>query len=82
MTAIPHDKGERVMTEMLLNWVADTLARSDIIDLYFIVSDLIDIPISEAEACETAYFDAMATHTIESDQNIKSKRIPLGKLVL
>lgn len=70
------------MTEMLLNWVADTLARSDIIDLYFIVSDLVDIPISEAEACETAYFDAMATNTSETAGTGQRKRIPLGKLVL
>ena len=69
------------MTEMLLNWVADTLARSDIIDLYFIVSDLVDIPISEAEACETAYFDAMATHTVNDNQGANHGGTPLGKLV-
>jgi len=70
------------MTEMLLNWVADTLARTDVIDLYFIVSDLVDIPISEEEACETAYFDACATHTVENAQNENLTKVPLGKLVL
>jgi hypothetical protein len=70
------------MTEMLLNWVADTLARSDVIDLYFILSDLVDIPISEAEACETAYFDALATDTMENHRTRNQKKVPLGKLVL
>ena len=70
------------MAEMLLNWVADTLARSDIIDLYFIVSDLVDIPISETEACETAFFDALATRTVENAQFRQQNKIPLGKLVL
>jgi hypothetical protein len=70
------------MAEMLLNWVADTFARSDIIDLYFIVSDLVDIPLSEAELCETAYYDALAMHTIEGVKADKYGGIPLGKLVL
>ena len=70
------------MTEMLLNWVADTLARSDMIDLYFIVSDLVDIPISEAEACETAHYDAFATYTVDDVQTRNHRKIPLGKLVL
>ena len=70
------------MAEMLLNWVADTFARSDIIDLYFIVSDLVDIPLSEAELCETAYFDALAMHTLDGVNADRSGGIPLGKLVL
>ena len=44
----------------VVNWVIDSLASEDVIDLYFILSDLKDIPISEAEQCETAYFDAMS----------------------
>ena len=68
------------MTEMLLNWVADTFSRSDIIDLYFILSDLVDIPITEAELCESAYFDALAQHTI--DNNDGDPGIPIGKLVI
>jgi hypothetical protein len=69
------------MTEMLFDWVADTLERSDIIDLYFILSDLIDIPISEAETCETAYCDSLAIYTVENAQISKCKKVPLGKLV-
>ena len=69
------------MAEMLLNWVADTFARTDIIDLYFIVSDLVDIPLSETELCETAYYDALTMHTLDGATD-RSGGIPLGKLVL
>lgn len=68
------------MAEMLLNWVADTFARSDIIDLYFIISDLVDIPLSEAELCETAYFDALATAAVNDHRD--NGLTPLGKLVI
>jgi hypothetical protein len=70
------------MAEMLLNWVADTFARSDIVDLYFIVSDLVDIPLSEAELCETAYYDALAMHTVDDAGHDRYNGVPLGKLVL
>ena len=63
-----------------MDWVIDTLASEDIIDLYFIVSDLVDIPLSEAELAETAFYDAMATSTVKAYQGGSS--IPLGKLVL
>lgn len=43
------------------NWISDQLASSDVIDLYFVVTDLVDVPISEAEACETAHYDAECT---------------------
>ena len=63
-----------------MDWVIDTLASEDIIDLYFIVSDLVDIPISEAERAETAFYDSMATATVNAHQG--ESGIPLGKLVL
>lgn len=68
------------MTETLLNWVADTFTRSDIIDLYFIISDLVDIPITEVELCETAYFDALAMNTYA--ESTQPSNIPIGKMVL
>ena len=68
------------MTETILNWFDSTMARTDIIDLYFIVSDLVDIPISEAERCQTAYYDSMATEVAGSA--IDHDGVPLGKLVL
>ncbi len=63
-----------------VNWVIDTLASEDVIDLYFILTDLLDIELSEAEICEGAYFDAMATETVR--ENKLNRKIPLGKLVL
>jgi len=66
-------------TEILLNWIADTFAKTDVIDLYFILSDLVDIPISEAELCETAYFDAMAS---ESVNQYTGDNTPIGKTVI
>lgn len=66
--------------ETFLNWAADHITFADVIDLYFIVSDLVDIQISETERCETAYFDAMAMNTIDSAG--KYGNIPIGKLVL
>lgn len=68
------------MTETLLNWIADTFARSDIVDLYFVVSDLFDIEISEAEICETAYFDAMASSQAQEYQT-QGRNVPNGKTV-
>jgi hypothetical protein len=68
------------MTEKLMNWVADTFARSDIIDLYFVVSDLADVHLSEAEICENAYLDAFATQSVDLGHTHKES-IPLGKRV-
>ena len=70
------------MTEMLFNWVSDRFASSDIIDLYFVLSDLVDIPLTEAERCETAYFDSLATQMTEGTKASKYANIPLGKIVL
>ena len=70
------------MAEMLFNWFADRFSSSDIIDLYFILSDLVDIPLSEAERCETAYYDSLAMQTANGTTAKKYLNIPLGKQVL
>ena len=70
------------MTEILFNWVADRFASSDIIDLYFVLSDLVDIPLPETERCETAYFDALTVHKTDGVNSNQYGNIPLGKLVL
>ena len=67
------------LTDAVLNWFTDTMASSDIIDLYFVVSDLKDIPISEAERAETAYYDSMASQVASNHGG--DSDIPLGKLV-
>ena len=51
-----------------VNWVIDSLASEDVIDLYFILSDLVDINLTEEERCETAYFDALASATVSGQQ--------------
>jgi hypothetical protein len=62
-----------------VNWVIDSLASEDVIDIYFILSDLVDIDLTAEELCETAYFDALATATVNE---YNGDRVPLGKLVL
>jgi hypothetical protein len=63
-----------------VNWVIDSLASEDVIDLYFILSDLVDIDLTAEELCETAYFDALATATVNEYNG--DRAVPLGKLVL
>jgi hypothetical protein len=63
-----------------VNRVIDFLASEDVIDLYFIFSDLVDIELSEAEIYETAHYDAFASATVR--ENTQKRKVPLGKLVL
>ena len=55
-------------------------AAHEIIDSYFIQSDLVDLNLTEAECCQTAYFDALASHTANSGNT--DSDIPIGKQVL
>lgn len=43
-----------------VNWVIDFLASDDVIDLYFILSDLVDIPISDLEKQEWGENDCLS----------------------
>ena len=52
------------MAELFLDWLVDTMARTDVIDLYFIVSDLVDIPQSDLQIAEQGSYDAQAIHTL------------------
>ena len=70
------------MTKISLEWVADSLSRFDILDLHITLSDLIDIPISDEQAVETAYYDTMALREAEKHERGGKRRTPLGKLVL
>ena len=67
------------MAESIFNWLVDTMARTDVIDLYFVVSDLIDIPQSEEQLAENAYYDAMAVAAAQDNQQYHNK--PLDKCV-
>ena len=72
------------MDEALFDWVTRyvPLSSSNVIDLYFYFSDLIDIPITEAEHCEMVCCDSLATHVVESAEAGQYGNIPNGKLVL
>ena len=63
-----------------VNWVINSLASEDVIDLYFILSDLVDINLTDEERCETAYFDALASEVVSSHS--EDSGTPIGKLVL
>ena len=68
------------MAEHVINWFVDTLARTETLDLYFVITDLIDFPQTPAQHYESAFYDAMATHTVNEAKNA-SGGTPLGKLV-
>ncbi|MHC4749241.1 MAG: hypothetical protein ACYTFW_05140 [Planctomycetota bacterium] len=63
-----------------VNWMFDKLASEDVLDLYFVLSDMIEINLTEAEKCEQAYFDSMATQTTRINQG--ENKVPIGKQVL
>ena len=64
----------------LVNWVIDTFAREDVIDLSFILTDLVDINISEAEIFESALLDFTASATVR--EHNRESNMPVGKRVL
>lgn len=68
------------MNEEFFVKALDFLSRFEILDLQFILTDLVDIPISEAERGETSYFDAIALTACQGSDFDAS--VPLGKLVL
>jgi hypothetical protein len=58
----------------------DSFASEDVIDLYFVLSDLVDINLTEDEICESACFDSLASATVCEYKG--DSKIPLGKQVL
>lgn len=68
------------LSEKALGWVADRLDSSDFIDIYFILSDLVDINLTDIEMCETASFDSLASETVR-EVGERQKHIPIGKQV-
>ena len=68
------------LSERALGWVADRIDTGDFLDLYFVLSDLVDINLTDAELCETACFDSLASE-IASEYKPDGKT-PIGKLVV
>jgi len=62
-----------------VNWVIDTLVNEDVIDLYFILSDMFEINLTDEEVTETALNDAMCNdvHRRRGDDDPR----PMGKRV-
>ena len=68
------------MTELFLDWLVDTMARTEVIDLYFVNSDLVEIPQSDIEIAEAAGYDSLARNIAAEERG--ERRKPLGKIVL
>ena len=62
-----------------VNWLLDSFAPEDVIDLFFVMSDLVDINLTEAEICESACFDSLANAAVREYNG--EKIIPIGKQV-
>ena len=61
-----------------VNWMIDHLSSRDIIDLYFVQSDLKNLSLTPGERAEMAAYDQLAQETASKAGNSK---IPLGKQV-
>ena len=62
-----------------VNWMFDKLASEDVIDLYFFLSDMVEINLTESEMVESAYFDSMANSAVHVNEG--ETKIPIGKQV-
>ena len=63
-----------------VNFVIDRFESADIIDAHFILSDLVEINLTDEEKCQTAFYDSMATD-IAGKARGKSSNVPVGKRV-
>jgi hypothetical protein len=63
----------------VFDWSFEAAASDEIIDLYFIYSDMADIELSDMELYESAQYDAL-TNAALGEQN-REGFVPLGKQV-
>jgi len=64
------------------NWMIDSLASEDVIDLYFILSDLIDVRYTDSEMLEDAALSSLSSAQLDATVEDREKcEIPLGKQV-
>jgi len=54
-------------------------AAHDVIDSYFIQSELVEVNLTDAERCETAFYDSLATSAVGEKKHRRS--VPIGKQV-
>jgi hypothetical protein len=69
------------MAEIIFHRNNDRFSSSDIIDLTFINSSLLDIRLTESELFETACLDYLALQKSGSSTDNKYRKISKGKLV-
>lgn len=62
-----------------VNWMIDTQAGEDVIDLYFIMSDLVEINLTDSEMYENAVLDSLASNTVR--ERSRENHVPVGKQV-
>ena len=62
-----------------VNLLIDSLPGEDVVDSYFIMSDLVDINLTDVDICERASFDSLASSTVR-EYNCE-KYIPIGQQV-
>lgn len=67
------------MANKMVEWVADHLPPGDFIDLYFVLSELVDVNLTDREICERASLDSLATATL--DERSGQSDVPIGKQV-
>ena len=67
-------QGSKDMSLLNIFWDA----ASDVIDAYFIQSELKEIHLTEAEQFETAFYDSLANSTVDSS---RCDGVPIGKQV-
>ena len=64
------------MFENIVNWIVEIRACDETLDLDFVETDLVNIPITEAERTESSLCDAMATQAMDNANT------PIGKQVI
>jgi len=64
----------------IVNWFIDRLPSNDFVDVYFVLSDLVDINLTDAERCETASLDSLAAATLREHDG--KNDVPIGKQVI
>lgn len=67
------------MTNQIIQWASDHLPTGDFLELYFVLSDLVDINLTEQEICERASLDSLAS-AMMNEKGINPD-IPIGKQV-
>ena len=63
-----------------VNWVIDSMASDEVIDLYFILSDLVEVNLTEKEIYESACYDSLANAAIREHRD--DRKTPIGRQVL